>query len=93
MLARVKLEDEGISRHGRNTRRHGRNSIRSILSITWFALEKWSNLNIFADGAHFDSSARWPSGKSIRLGSSELGFDSKSGQTNDFKIGIHSFPA
>ena len=22
-----------------------------------------------------------------------LGFDSKSGQTNDFKIGIHSFPA
>ena len=22
-----------------------------------------------------------------------LGFDSESGQTNDFKIGIHSFPA
>ena len=25
--------------------------------------------------------------------SCRLGFDSKSGQTNDFKIGIHSFPA
>ena len=23
----------------------------------------------------------------------DLGFDSESGQTNDFKIGIHSFPA
>ena len=26
-------------------------------------------------------------------GSIDLGFDSESGQTNDFKIGIHSFPA
>ena len=26
-------------------------------------------------------------------GSVDLGFNSKSGQTNDFKIGIHSFPA
>ena len=26
-------------------------------------------------------------------GSVNLGFDSKSGQTNDLKIGIHSFPA
>ena len=26
-------------------------------------------------------------------GSVNLGFDSESGQTNDFKIGIHSFPA
>ena len=26
-------------------------------------------------------------------GSVDLGFDSESGQTNDFKIGIHSFPA
>ena len=25
-------------------------------------------------------------------GSVDLGFDSESGQTNDFKIGIHSFP-
>ena len=32
-------------------------------------------------------------GKSVRLGSCRLGFDSESGQTNDFKIGIHSFPA
>ena len=26
-------------------------------------------------------------------GSVDLGFDSEFGQTNDFKIGIHSFPA
>ena len=36
---------------------------------------------------------RWPSGKSVRLGSCRLEFDSELGQTNDFKIGIHSFPA
>ena len=33
---------------------------------------------------------RWPSGISVRLGSCRLEFDSKSGQTNDFKIGIQS---
>ena len=38
-------------------------------------------------------SLSWPSGKSVRLGSRRLGFDSKSRQTNDFKIGIHSYPA
>ena len=32
-----------------------------------------------------------PSGKSVRLGSCRLGIDSESGQTNDLKIGIHSF--
>ena len=31
-----------------------------------------------------DSQLRWPSGKSVRLGSCRLGFDSESGQTNDF---------
>ena len=36
---------------------------------------------------------RWPSGTCVRPGSCKLGFDSKSDQTNDFKIGIHSFPA
>ena len=36
---------------------------------------------------------KWPSGKSVRLGSCRLGFNSKSGHTNDVKIGIHSFPA
>ena len=36
---------------------------------------------------------RWPSGKSVCLESCRLGFDSESGQTNDFKIDIHSFPA
>ena len=30
---------------------------------------------------------------SVCLLSCRLGFDSESGQTNDFKIGIHSFPA
>ena len=29
---------------------------------------------------------RWPSGKIVRLESCKLGFDSKSGQTNGFKI-------
>ena len=33
----------------------------------------------------------WP--KSVRLWSCRIGFDSESGQTNDFKIGIYSFPA
>ena len=33
---------------------------------------------------------RGQSGESVRLGSCRLGFDSESGQTNDFKIGIHS---
>ena len=33
---------------------------------------------------------RWPSGKSVCLWSCRLDFDSESGQTNDFKIGIAS---
>ena len=32
---------------------------------------------------------RWPSGKIVRLGSCRLGFNSKAGQINDFKIGVH----
>ena len=36
---------------------------------------------------------RWSSGKSVCLWSCRLEFDSESSQTNDFKIGIHSFPA
>ena len=36
---------------------------------------------------------KWPSGKSVRLGSCRLGFDSESGQTIDFKIGNHRFTA
>ena len=35
----------------------------------------------------------WPNGKSVRLGSCRLKFDSESGQTDDFKIGARSFPA
>ena len=42
---------------------------------------------------HNTRQPRWPSGKSVRLGSCRFGFDSESGQTNDFKIVIHSFPA
>ena len=36
---------------------------------------------------------RWPSGESVRLGSCRFEFDSESGQTDDFKIGIFSFLA
>ena len=36
---------------------------------------------------------RWPSSKNVRLWRCGLEFDSKSGQTNGCKIGIHSFPA
>ena len=34
-----------------------------------------------------------PVGESVCLGSCRFGFDSESGQTNNCKIGIHSFPA
>ena len=36
--------------------------------------------------------AQMASGKSIHLGSCNLVFNLESGQTNNFKIGIHSFP-
>ena len=36
--------------------------------------------------------AEWRSGKSVRLLNCRLEFDSESGQTNDFIVGIHSFP-
>ena len=32
---------------------------------------------------------RWPSSNSIRLWRCRIGFDYESGQTNDFKTGIH----
>ena len=35
---------------------------------------------------------RWPSCNSVRLWNCRLGFDSKSGQLHDFKIGIYCFP-
>ena len=38
-----------------------------------------------------DQMAEWYRASASR--SVDLGFDSESGQTNDFKIGIHSFPA
>ena len=38
-----------------------------------------------------DQMAEWY--KASASGSVDLGFDSESGQTNDFKIGIHSLPA
>ena len=40
-----------------------------------------------------DTLLRWPGGENVRLWSCRLGFDSESGQTNDFTIDIHSFPA
>ena len=47
----------------------------------------------FTEMGYKKNELRWPSGKSVHLGSCRLGFDSESGQTNDFKIGIYSFPA
>ena len=38
-----------------------------------------------------DQMAEWHGASAS--GSVDLGFDSESGQTNDFQIGIHSFPA
>ena len=38
-----------------------------------------------------DQKAEWY--RASASGSVDLGFDSESGQTNDLKIGIHSFPA
>ena len=40
-----------------------------------------------------DLQLRRPSGKSVRLWSCRLGFDSESGYTHDLKIGIHDFLA
>ena len=40
-----------------------------------------------------DLELRRPSDKSVCLRSCGLGFDSESGQSNDFKIGIRSIPA
>ena len=47
----------------------------------------------FQISGHASVQLRWPSGKSVLLDCCRLEFDSKSGQTNDFKIDIHSFPA
>ena len=38
-----------------------------------------------------DQMAEWY--RASASGSVDLGFDSESGRTNDFKIGIHNFPA
>ena len=50
---------------------------------------------IQVDSAYFqnitDQMAEWYGASAS--GSVDLGFDSKSDQTNHFKIGIHSFPA
>ena len=43
------------------------------------------------DEAHTDQMAEWYGASAS--GSVDLGFDSESGQINDFNIGIHSFPA
>ena len=40
-----------------------------------------------------DQMAEWYRYGASASGSVDLGFDSESGQTNDFKIAIHSFPA
>ena len=52
-----------------------------------------SDLEIGLTASVSTAQLRWPSGKSARLWSCRLEFDSKFGQTNDFKVGVHSFPA
>ena len=50
----------------------------------------------YALNAHFSSidnlTAHMADGEIVCLGSCTLPFNSKSGQTNDLKIGIHSLP-
>ena len=51
---------------------------------------------VFRFAGHLTINTRYCSdGRVVRASASgaRLGFDSDSGQTNDFKINIHSFPA
>ena len=60
----------------------------------WLAISPllfWLGQNILYEGEV--QQLRWPSGKNVHPWSCRLWFDSESGQTNDFKISIHSFPA
>ena len=59
-----------------------KNFVKVVLSEWSDILSEWSNYS--SDGL-----VVW----SVCLLSCRLGFDSESGQTNDFKIAIHSFPA
>ena len=51
-------------------------------------LRRFFRVRIFKIFNSSDGRVVW----SVCLLSCRLGFDSESGQTNDFKIGIHSFP-
>ena len=46
---------------------------------------------VFMQSAKTDQMAEWY--RTFASGSVDSGFNSESGQTNDFKIAIHSFPA
>ena len=58
-----------------------------LLEVTW----RMKHLRYFFGSVYFDQMAEWY--RASASGSVDLGFDSESGQTNDLKIGIHSFPA
>ena len=67
------------------------------MNLVSVIVEKWE-IYLYVMGGKYSRSIfflllRWPSSESVHLGSCRLGFDSESGQTNDFKIGIHSFAA
>ena len=63
-------------------------SVKMILRWTQFCLLSWQELPLYSsDGRVVRASAL---GAVVAC---RLGFDSESGQTNDFKFSIHSFPA
>ena len=65
----------------------------TIKKLVWKYGEpiKSIHMNIYRDKLFTDQLADWY--RAYASGSVDLGFDSESGQTNDLKIGIHSFPA
>ena len=67
-----------------------------ISTSNWSETLEQNSLNKFIkhlvnDLHNTDQMAEWY--RASASGSVDLGLDSESGQTNDFNIGIHSFPA
>ena len=60
--------------------------IKAITNHFWWCADTCNGSVV-----QIDQMAEWYGASAS--GSVDLGFDSESGQTNDFKIGIHSFPA
>ena len=62
-----------------------------VSSVIYLCSLLQSRFNYFRVLYLIDQMAEWY--RASASGSVDLGFDSESGRTNDFKIGIHSFPA